>query len=105
MGKKIFWNPFVYLSAEDGVILFRKKGVEVRYPSTNKPLDENIMSTMDYLRYCLERQDWQLDWHRDQLEEESRRRREELAQAKALAQPALRLLTGGKDNEEKEENE
>jgi len=96
MGKKIFWNPFVYLSAEDGIILFRKKGVEVRYPSTNKPLDENIMSTMDYLRYCLERQDWQMDWHKDVLEEESRRERE----VKASTTPALRLLTGGKKDEE-----
>ena len=95
MGIKIFRNPFLYLGAEDGIILFRKKGVEVRYPSTTKPLDENITSTMDFIRYCLERQDWQFEWQAERMEEYSRRERE----AKIEAQPALRLLTGGKKDD------
>ena len=89
MSKKIFRNPFIYLSATDGIILFKKKGIEVRYPSITKQADENILSTMDYLRYALERLDWQMEWNKEWLEEEMKRVADE-------ARPALKLLPGGK---------
>jgi len=102
MSKKIFRNPFVYLSAEDGIILFRKKGVEVRYPSTTIDPDPNILSTMDYIRYAIERLDWQLEWHESILEEASAQRRAEEAAKEEASRPKFKVLTGGLDKSEKE---
>ena len=99
MSNKIFRNPFIYLGAQEGIILFRKNGVEVRYPSTTKPLDQNIMGTMDFIRYALERQDWQLEWTERMYELEALQLKEQ-EQEKEAMKPQLRLLTGGRLEEE-----
>lgn len=99
MSNKIFRNPFVYVGKEDGLILLKKKGVEVRYPDVREPVDENIFFTMDYIRYALERLDWQFEWHADMAEEEALMREEE----ERAMQPALRLLSGGKLDDNKKE--
>ena len=100
MSKKIFRNPFIYLSAGDGVILFREKGVEVRYPSITQRADENILSTMDYLRYALERLDWQMEWNQNLIEQESLRLADVEEAKKEAARPRLKLLTGGRTDDE-----
>jgi hypothetical protein len=100
MSNKTFRNPFIYLGAQEGVILFRKNGVEVRYPSTTKPQDQNIMGTMDFIRYALERQDWQFEWTERMYELEALQLEEEEEREKEAMRPQLRLLTGGRLEEE-----
>jgi hypothetical protein len=95
MGKSHLHDPYgkgLYrLSPKEGAILVLDHGIEVYYPPSPESAREEVVDTLDFLRYALTRPDWQGDWHR--MSEQSFREEAE------SAIPRLTVLEGGLPDE------
>ena len=84
------------LGANDAAIIFRHNGAHFVYPSVKSNPPEELLDTLDYLRYALNRQDWLAEWLESQEWEQA-------LTDLADPEPALRLqvIDGGlsKDDE------
>jgi len=79
------------LSSKEGAVLVLDHGIEVYYPPNPELARDEVVDTLDFLRYALTRTDWQSDWqytHEQELREEAE-----------TALPRLTVLEGGLPDE------
>ncbi len=79
------------LSPKEGAILVLNHGIEVYYPPSPESAREEVVDTLDFLRYALTRPDWQNEW-RYANEQELRKEAETTI-------PRLTVLEGGLPDE------
>ena len=77
------------LGANDAAIVFRHNGAHFVYPSVESNPPEELLDTLDFLRYALARQDWLAEWM-EQLEWD-----QALADDTTETAPRLELIPGG----------
>jgi len=51
--------------------MFWDDGIEFKYPHKKYSPDQRAIDSMDFLRYALERPDWQDEWHTEKIEREN----------------------------------
>lgn len=52
----------ITLGATDAAIVFRHNGAHFIYPAKSAVPPEDMLDTLDYLRYALQREDWLTEW-------------------------------------------
>lgn len=52
----------ITLGATDAAIVFRNNGAHFIYPAKSAAPPEEMLDTLDYLRYALQREDWLNEW-------------------------------------------
>jgi hypothetical protein len=79
------------LAPTEGAILVLNHGIEVYYPPSPQSAREEVVDTLDFVRYALTRPDWQDEWHCTN--------ERELRKEAETAIPRLTVLDGGLPDE------
>ena len=87
----------VTLGATDAAIVFRHNGARFIYPAVNADPPEELLDTLDFLRYALERQDWLAEWLESQEWEQA------LTNLATEEAPRLEVIDGGLSKEPEDE--
>lgn len=79
----------ITLGATDAAIVFRHNGARFIYPAKNAKPPVELIDTLDFLRYALNRQDWLAEWLESQEWEQA------LTDLATEEAPRLEVIDGG----------
>ena len=86
----------IILATTDAAIVLRYHGCEFMYPEIDSGAPQELLDTLDYLKYAIERKDWHAKWADDKAWNQAI---EDLT--KPPEEPKLKLIKGGlKEKEE-----
>ena len=78
-------------------IMFWDDGIEFKYPHKKYLLDQRAVDSMDFLRYALDRHDWQDEWHTAKIEQENWEREMDYEAQRSM----FTMIQGGLEDDEK----
>jgi hypothetical protein len=86
----------VVLNPAEAAIVFRHDGVRFIYPAISSASPPQLLDTLDYLRYALERQDWLEQWKDEKAWQDAMT---DLS-TEDMPVPVLQVIEGGLSHDE-----
>ncbi len=85
----------ILLGANDAAIVLRRDGADFVYPNINAKPPPELMDTLEFLHYAIQRQDWHSEWLADKEAEEALQDMIAQTSAPEPEKPRFEIIEGG----------